>query len=182
MNSGLLADRFCGEDTELIYYMRPGSVISRTFTAKDTHSPKGDLLVVYTDAARSSYHDSQLAHATAAVLGFNAPSFTYGTDLMLPVEVNEALRDALLDGLEGVNREDEMSTDAQALEAVSEYNDISVPQVIAIESLSAMCVSITLNSPSVVLPRHVHHLSFVCIRWQSLRNDWTVGLRACLLI
>lgn len=45
----LLADRYCGEGTELILYMNPGELLSRKFTSKDTHSAAGDLLVMYAE-------------------------------------------------------------------------------------------------------------------------------------
>lgn len=48
----LLADRHCGEGTELILYMNPGELLSRPFTSKDTHSTAGDLLVVYAAVGR----------------------------------------------------------------------------------------------------------------------------------
>lgn len=44
--SALLADKHCGEDVKLIYYLNPGELLSREINFKDTHSPKGDLLVV----------------------------------------------------------------------------------------------------------------------------------------
>ncbi|CAN0480137.1 unnamed protein product, partial [Ectocarpus sp. 12 AP-2014] len=43
--AALFADRFCGAGTALILYVEPGSVLSRPFASKDTHSPRGDLLV-----------------------------------------------------------------------------------------------------------------------------------------
>lgn len=64
--SSLFADQRCGEGTKLILYVQPGSVLSRTFTAKDTHTPRGELLVVYGDA-RQSYLDSEIARETAKV-------------------------------------------------------------------------------------------------------------------
>lgn len=45
----LMADLHCGEDTELVLYMNPGELLSRTFTSKDTHSAAGELLVMYTE-------------------------------------------------------------------------------------------------------------------------------------
>lgn len=64
--SALFADQRCGEGTKLILYMQAGSVLSRSFTSKDTHTPRGELLVVYGDA-RQSYMDSEIARETAAV-------------------------------------------------------------------------------------------------------------------
>ncbi|CAM9319802.1 unnamed protein product [Ectocarpus sp. 12 AP-2014] len=92
--ASLFADQYCGAGTALILYVKPGSVLSRPFTSKDTHSPRGDLLVVHT-GSQGSYHDAQLRRRSASVLGFDAPSFTDGTDLMLPVGANEGLRESL---------------------------------------------------------------------------------------
>lgn len=64
--SSLFADEHCGEGTKLILYMQPGSVLARSFTSKDTHTPRGELLVVYGDA-RKSYRDAVIARETAAV-------------------------------------------------------------------------------------------------------------------
>lgn len=64
--SGLFADQRCGEGTKLILYMRAGSVLSRAFSSKDTHTPRGELLVVHGDA-RQSYLDSEIARETASV-------------------------------------------------------------------------------------------------------------------
>lgn len=47
--AALVADRHCGEDTKLIFYMNPGELLSRRFTSKDTHSAAGDLLVMYAE-------------------------------------------------------------------------------------------------------------------------------------
>lgn len=44
--SALLADKHCGEDVKLIYYLNGGELLSREINFKDTHSPRGDLLVV----------------------------------------------------------------------------------------------------------------------------------------
>lgn len=64
--SSLFADQHCGEGAKVVLYMRPGSVLSRSFTAKDTHTPRGELVVVYGDA-RQSYRDAEIARETAAV-------------------------------------------------------------------------------------------------------------------
>lgn len=123
-SASLFADHFCGEGTAIIYYMRPGAVISRTFTSKDTHSPRGDLLVVYGDA-RHDFHDAEVARQTTEVLGFKAPSFTHGTELMLPVGANAELRAELISGLE-LDGEDEEDA---AFRVIESFDNISVPQV-----------------------------------------------------
>ena len=126
MTASLYADEYCGvEDTSVIMYVNRGSVFSRYFTSKDTHSPRGDLLVVY-GSARASYRDSQLAKHTAFLLGSDAPvsppSFTYGTDLMLPVGANKDLRELLMSG-----DAEEME---EAMAALVDLDDLTaVPQV-----------------------------------------------------
>lgn len=132
--SALFADEICGSGAKLIYYVQPGSILSRTFSSKDTHSPKGDLLVVYSDA-RASPIESEMAHQTTAVLGFNAPSFTFGTDLFLPVHVNTELRMELVSGLD-VEEGDEGVTALAEIEAVE---NVSVPQVRTILFLFVDC-------------------------------------------
>eukprot|EP00903_Cladosiphon_okamuranus_P019226 g17680.t1 len=116
--SSLFADQHCGEGTKLILYLQASSVLSRGFTSKDTHTPRGELLVVYGDA-RQSYLDADIARETAAVLGFDAPSFTFGTDLMLPVGANAELRAEL---------------DASPLSEEELDNIVSVPQLLAAHS------------------------------------------------
>ena len=121
LSASLFADEFCGEGTSLIFYVKHGSVVSRSFTSKDTHSPHGDLLVVF--GTESSAHSGELAERTAAVLGFEAPSFTTGTDLFLPVQANADLRAALASG-------GDAEAALEAIDDVLELGNISaVPQV-----------------------------------------------------
>lgn len=131
-SASLFADHFCGEDTSIIYYMRTGSVLSRTFTSKDTHSPRGDLLVVYGDS-KNNFHDSEVARQTSEVLGFKAPSFTHGTELMLPVGVNAELRAELISGRE----DDGEDAEEAAFNAIESFENIFVPQV----SLNSLSIS-----------------------------------------
>lgn len=130
LTSSLHADDHCGAGTRAILYLEPASVISRPFTSKDTHSPHGDLLVVYSEP-RSSHHAYKLSSQTAATLGFQAPSFAHGTDLMLPVGANGDLRDVLASNLNG--DEDYQGNEGVLLSAVDGLrgsSDISiVPQV-----------------------------------------------------
>lgn len=93
--SALLADKYCGGDAELIYYLTPGTLLSRTFSSKDTHSPRGDLLVVYSEGRGADRATLASARATSALLAFEAPVFTYGTDLILPSYVNDELAKAI---------------------------------------------------------------------------------------
>lgn len=118
----MFADEFCGADTKLIFYMKPGSIVSRQFMSKDTHSTHGDLLVVHGNA-KASFDDRQLAKQTTAVLGFEAPSFTFNTDLFLPVGANAELRKVLASG--------EGQTDVlESIENVTKLRNMSaVPQV-----------------------------------------------------
>lgn len=95
--ASLFADELCGVDTSLIFYMQPGSILSRQFTSKDTHSTHGDLLVVH-GSAKLRHVDRELAKLTTRVLGFETPSFTFNTDLFLPVGANANLRNWFVSG------------------------------------------------------------------------------------
>ena len=97
--ASLAADEACGNETRLIYYMGPGEVLSRPFTAKDTHSPKGDLIVKHVDAELVGGEHSRRCKGTTVLLGFHGLSFTYGTDLILPVNINANLRAVLQDAM-----------------------------------------------------------------------------------
>lgn len=123
--SSLFADKHCGAGTQLIYYMATGSVLSRTFTSKDTHSPRGDLVVVYSDA-RPSMYDSEIASETTRILGFSPPSFTFGTDLILPVSANIELRHLLASDLAVKDRDDE---DDIVIAGTLQHEGVHVPQV-----------------------------------------------------
>jgi len=100
-HSALIADRVCGPGTRLIYYMEIGEVVSRTFTPKDTHTPLGDLIVSVTspDAVGKAHRSRALG--STAVLGFPAPCFTYGSDLLLPAGTNGQLRAVLQRSMQG---------------------------------------------------------------------------------
>lgn len=88
----MYADRSCGDGTKLIYYFSPGQILSRPFTSKDTHSPKDDLLVAYDELEVVSEKNNFRAMATTALLGFHAPCFTHGADVILPADTNDQLR------------------------------------------------------------------------------------------
>ena len=123
LSASLFADEYCGAGTSLIFYMRAGSVVSRAFTAKDTHSPRGDLLVVY--SKDRTIRDERFVRETTVLLGFEAPSFTHGTDLILPVKANADLRNTLA---AGSNMRD--GRQAVVSEVLSKLKDRSaVPQV-----------------------------------------------------
>lgn len=97
-HASLMADVYCGDGTKLIFYMNPGEILSRAITSKDTHGTNGKLLVTFTEPERVDEGNQERVRATIAVLGFGSPSFSYGTDLVLPVELNKRLRQFLLDG------------------------------------------------------------------------------------
>ena len=91
--ASLAADEACGNETRLIYYMTPGEVLTRAFTPKDTHTQKGDLIVTHSDV--DIFEDGKSSRrfiGTAARLGFHGLSLTYGSDLILPAEMNLQLR------------------------------------------------------------------------------------------
>lgn len=127
VTASLFADEHCGAGTSLIMYLKAGSVVSRPFTAKDTHSTKGDVLVVY-GGARVGVKSDQLARKTELVLGSAAPSFTHGTDLLLPVRANQDLRDLVLrPGGEDARGGPEL---VEAMHAMTDLDDVfAVPQV-----------------------------------------------------
>lgn len=71
--------------------------------------------------------------ATMSVLGFSTPSFSFGTDIMLPVHSNQQLRDLLLStteegeaGLEGRTSRDK---DLLAIRTLGKFADVFVPEV-----------------------------------------------------
>ena len=87
------------------------------------HSPAGDLLVVYSNS-RLCYRDSALDRQTSAMLGFEAPTFTCGTDLMLPVGANADLREvSASDTKTKVDGTDDVA--ATALAKLVEINNVS---------------------------------------------------------
>ena len=93
--ASLAADQACGKDIRLIYYMNPGDMLSRPFTADDTHSFQGDLLVKYTYVEHTDRDHHRRSMGTASLLGFHGYSFTYDSDLFLPAELNSQLRAVL---------------------------------------------------------------------------------------
>lgn len=145
--SALLADRHCGDESELIFYLEPGNLLSRAFTSRDTHTLGGDLLVMYTEARRASPGESRFAKASGAVLDLGGgPSFTSGTDVVLPVSANTDLRATLTDEESSYNGGGEESPcdDAALIERLSRFPDVYVPQVCAIRSVFAACAFIVI--------------------------------------
>ncbi|CAB1106307.1 unnamed protein product [Ectocarpus sp. CCAP 1310/34] len=88
----LIADEVCGEGTRLIYYIEAGQVVSRTFTAKDTHTVLGDLIVSLANADEVPPVFARRALGSTVLLGVTTPTFTHGSDLILPAETNAQLR------------------------------------------------------------------------------------------
>ena len=90
-----LADKTCSDQTRLMYYMEPGELLCRPFTANDTHSPKEDLLVKHTDVEFAGAEYARRSMGTAAILGFHGLSCTYGSDMIILAETNAQLRQIL---------------------------------------------------------------------------------------
>lgn len=130
-HSALLADRHCGKGTRLIYYMNPGELLSRSFTPKDTHSVKGDLLIVYAEVDRVGAYSVDRTLATTSVLGFSSPSFSFGMDIILPAEINQQLRDVLLsDPNAGTSRgKPDSNPEVRAVRAMDEFKGTFIPEV-----------------------------------------------------
>ncbi|CAN0091222.1 unnamed protein product [Scytosiphon promiscuus] len=149
ITASLYADEYCSTaDTALIYYVKPGSVVSRTFTAKDTHSPQGDLLVVYgKDVHLDTDHASgEWAHT---VLGFEAPSFTSGTDLILPVGANADLRAAFMSG-------DNVESALDTLDDLAALGNAStVPQLLAALQYKQATPGIWFFNPQEWVSKHL---------------------------
>lgn len=120
--SALVADQHCGADADLIYYLTPGTLVSRTFSSKDTHSPRGDLLVVYSEGRGADRATLSSTLTTSALLGFEAPLFTYGTDLILPSYVNGELARAIVPGGGDVDGE-------KVLDVVAEFDHVNAAEV-----------------------------------------------------
>ena len=129
--SALLADKHCGDGVELIYYMKAGSLLSRSFTSKDTHSPRGELLVAYTDGRGADYASRASSRASSILLGFESPVFTFGTDLILPPNVNSDLRDMLLaaETMTTASSKEWNDDDELAVKRLSEVEGASAPEV-----------------------------------------------------
>lgn len=47
---------------------------------------------MYSDIEEVSQAHARRTYASSLLLGFHPPSFTFGTDLLLPIEANEQLR------------------------------------------------------------------------------------------
>lgn len=61
------------------------------------------------------------AMATTSLLGYHAPSFTYGTDLILPADVNNQLRRILLSAAAAEDHGTQDDEDEIEFEVIREY-------------------------------------------------------------
>lgn len=74
------------------------------------------------------------AMTTTSVLGFSSPSFSYNTDIMLPVGVNQQLRDVLLSELEAAGlhgRASMKDRDVLVVRTLQKFEGVFVPEVIS---------------------------------------------------
>ncbi|CAN0285107.1 unnamed protein product [Ectocarpus sp. 6 AP-2014] len=94
-HGALIADEVCGKGTRLIYYIEAGQVVSRTFTEKDTHTVLGNLIVSHANADEVPPVYARRALGSTVLLGVTTPTFTHGSDLILPAETNAQLRAVL---------------------------------------------------------------------------------------
>lgn len=71
--------------------------------------------------------------ATMSVLGFSTPSFSFGTDIVLPVDSNRQLREVLLSNVEEADGKSRASRrgnrDALAARVLGKFADVFVPEV-----------------------------------------------------
>lgn len=133
--ASLTADDACGNGTRYIYYMNPGEVLSRSFTALDTHSTTGKLLVKHSDAKLAGGEYTRRSLGSETILGLHGLSFTFSSDLILPAEINAQLRAILQNAMDehGSN-----STQAfhQFLDSISRIHNgdasIFIPEVNAV--------------------------------------------------
>lgn len=136
---------------ELIYYLTAGSLISRSFTSKDTHSPRGELLVAYSDGRGADYASRESSRASSILLGFESPVFTFGTDLVLPANLNGDLRDLLLaaETMTTASSKEWNDDDELAVKRLSEVEGASAPEVRGKRSLLYNPKLFALGSPYI---------------------------------
>lgn len=139
----LVADYICGEGTRLIYYMDAGEMLSRTFTKKDTHTVTGDLIVSLVNTDEVPQSVAARGMGSSVLLGVTTPTFTYGSDLILPAETNAQLRAVLEGNQKLVTRTDAKHGHSDRVQRIYEYlagvasthkdsATISIPEVGAI--------------------------------------------------
>ncbi|CAB1112818.1 unnamed protein product [Ectocarpus sp. CCAP 1310/34] len=138
----LVADYICGEATRLIYYMDAGEMLSRTFTKKDTHTVMGDLIVSLVNTDEVPQVVAARGMGSSVLLGVTTPTFTYGSDLILPAETNAQLRAVLEGNQKLVARTDAKHGHSDRVERIYEYlagvasthkdsATINIPEVLA---------------------------------------------------
>ncbi|CAM9328797.1 unnamed protein product, partial [Ectocarpus sp. 12 AP-2014] len=157
-HASLLADVHCGEGTKLILYLGPGDVVSRPFSKKDTHGTRGQLLVPYTDPDRLNEHHLKRTQATTSLLGFDAPSFSYGADLFLPAWVNPELRRVLASGTvlpSKAWRPDDRDFQRIAMSIMMETEDAFVPELLAALAYSRNPPEIWFLNPTQWVTHHM---------------------------
>lgn len=146
--------------------MNPGELLSRAFTPKDTHSVKGDLLIVYAEVDRVGVYSVERTLATTSVLGFSSPSFSFGMDIMLPAEINQELRDVLLsDPNAGTSRgKPDSNPEVRAVRAMDEFKGTFIPEV----SQRASGVFVLFYFVSIRFPFLFPFPSFSIHMWHTL--------------
>ncbi|CAN0000310.1 unnamed protein product [Ectocarpus sp. 6 AP-2014] len=117
----LVADYVCGEGTRLIYYMDAGEMLSRTFTKKDTHTVTGDLIVSLVNTDEVPQPTAARGMGSSVLLGVTTPTFTHGSDLILPAETNAQLRAVLEGNQKLVARTDAKHGHSDRVERIYEY-------------------------------------------------------------
>ncbi|CAM9634328.1 unnamed protein product, partial [Scytosiphon promiscuus] len=172
--SALLADKFCnandvrgiddgggrdrdgeGEEEDrvkLIYYMAAGELLSREINFKDTHSPRGDLLVVYNEKVQS----------TADILGFSSP--TFGPDIMLPPSVNIELRHVVMKAHGSKRRKVAGEADDQdeyLMHILSRFPNVPVPQLLAALAYARNPPGIWFFDPSKWVDQHIFKVASI---------------------
>ncbi|CAB1098794.1 unnamed protein product [Ectocarpus sp. CCAP 1310/34] len=146
--------------------MEVGQVLSRTFTLKDTHTARRELIVTVADARDVHPENVRRALGSAVLLGFPAPSFTFGSDLILPAETNGQLR-ALLGTKTRQGRRTEFGLHDAELEVEDLYTYLASVADLHRESTSIYVPEVLAASAYLQMPEGVH---FVNIRAWSLEN------------
>ncbi|CAM9670176.1 unnamed protein product, partial [Ectocarpus fasciculatus] len=157
-HAALLADVHCGEGTKLILYLGPGDVVSRPFSKKDTHGTRGELLVPFTETERLDEFHLKRIQATTSLLGFDAPSFSYGSDLFLPTWVNPELRRVLASGGELPSRAwkpDDRDFQRIAMSIIMDTEDVYVPELLAALAYSRNPPEIWFLNPTQWVMHHM---------------------------
>ncbi|CAB1105679.1 unnamed protein product [Ectocarpus sp. CCAP 1310/34] len=181
----LMADQLCGNGTRLIYYMEVGQVLSRTFTLKDTHTARQELIMSFADARDVDPENVRRAMGSTVLLEFPAPTFTHGCDLILPAETNGQLR-ALLGtktrqgrrleaGLHGAELEveDLYAYLASVADRHRESTSIYVPELVTPIPLHSV-VHLVTGARGLGVPPNARGGAFVNIRAWSRENLFSV--------